>query len=92
MSAYPNIEKACLEISYDNGGVNRYRPEAQVRKEMTDFLASRHYSFHFREIDNWLGGLSKDALITVCAGEETEQNAILSTAPPFTSTLLEQYF
>lgn len=92
MSAYPNIEKACLEISYDNGGVNRFRPETQVRKEMTDFLAGRPYSDHFEKIDKWLGGLSKDDLLTVCAGEESEQVKILSVAPPFTSQLLDEYF
>lgn len=92
MSLYPNIEKACLEITYDNGGVNRYRAEAQVRKEMADFLAARPYSDQFGKIDEWLGSLSKDDLITICAGEEAEQHAILSVAPPFTSQLLDEYF
>lgn len=92
MTAHPNIERACLEISYDNGGVNRHRPETQVRKEMADFLAARPYSDHFAEIDKWLGRLSKDDLQTVCAGEESEQRSILSVAPAFTSQLLDEYF
>jgi hypothetical protein len=92
VSGYPSIEKACLEIAYDNGGVNRLRPEAQVRKEIADFLAARPYSDHFGAIDKWLGELSKDELETVCAGEETEMLAVLSTAPAWTSSLLEQYF
>jgi hypothetical protein len=89
---HPNIRKACLEISYDNGGVNRHRPETQVRKELDDFLAKRPYSDNFSEIDKWLGNLSKDELQTVCAGEESEMNAILSSSPAFTATLLEEYF
>jgi hypothetical protein len=92
MSPHANIQKACLEISYDNGGVNRYRPVEQVQKAMDDFLATRPYSDNFAEIDKWLGTLSKDELQTVCAGEESEMQAILSSAPAFTATLLEEYF
>lgn len=59
---------------------------------MADFLAARPYSDHFGAIDKWLGGLSKDEMQTICAGEETEQRAILSVAPAFTSQLLDEYF
>lgn len=92
MSLYPNIKKACMEISYDNGGVNRHRPETQVRKETADFLAARPYSDQFFAIDTWLGSLGRDEMQTICAGEETEQRAILASAPPFTAQLLDEYF
>lgn len=89
---FSNIRNACLYIARDNGGVNRHRPEAQVRGEIDRFLAQRGYSDHFSEIDAWLGSLSEGELETVCAGEETERLDVMRSSPPFTETLLDEYF
>jgi hypothetical protein len=87
-----NIRKACLLISYDNGGVNRYRSETQVLREMQKFVDSRPYNDEIKAIDAFLGTLTPDQMETICAGEESEANAILVGAPAFTETLLEEYF
>lgn len=87
-----NIRKACLLISYSNGGVNRYRSEARVLREMQQFIDSRPYNAELKAIDSWLGSLTKEQLETVCDGEMSEADAILKDAPAFTETLLHDYF
>lgn len=92
IAPYPAIRKACLEIAYDNGGVNRYRPESQVKKEIDSFLSSRPYSDQFAAIDAWLADVTDEEFETVCAGDEVERDAVMRAAPPFTETLLDEYF
>ena len=89
---YPSIRNACLYIARDNGGVNRYRAETQVRCEIGRFLAERGYSDHFPNIEKWLGSLNESDLEIVCAGEESERVHVMRRAPPFTETLLDEYF
>jgi len=79
-------------ISYDNGGVNRYRSEVQVLREMQRFVDSRPYNAELKAIDDWLGTLTEGQMETVCAGEMSEADAILVAAPAFTETLLHEYF
>jgi hypothetical protein len=87
-----NIRKACLLISYSNGGVNRDRSEARVLREMQHFIDSRPYNSELKAIDAWLGTLTPDQLETVCDGEQTEAEAITKVAPAFTETLLNEWF
>lgn len=88
---YPNITKAALEISYDNGGINRERSEADLVRDLGKFLAPMDEDM-LANIDGWLGNLSKEDLNTVCAGERTEQRDLLAAAPPFTGSLLNDIF
>lgn len=87
-----NIRKACLLISYSNGGVNRDRSEARVLREMQDFIESRPYNSELKAISRWLGTLTEDQLETVCDGEQSEAADITKNAPAFTETLLNDYF
>jgi hypothetical protein len=87
-----NIRKACLLISYSNGGVNRYREEHQVLREMQRFIDSRPYNEELKAIDAWLGTLTENQLETVCDGEQSEIDEIMKTAPPFAESLLHEYF
>jgi hypothetical protein len=93
VSRYHNIEKAHLEIAYDNGGINRDRSAEMATEELRRFLPTLPYS-HERliAIDAWLGGLEEEQLQTVCAGEEAEQDALLAKAPFGTGDLLNAIF
>ncbi len=88
---YPGIWRAAREIAYANGGVNRDRPEDQVGKEFGAWIAKQP-SDPLMLIDIFLSSLSDDVLNTLCDGEESDANAILRNAPPFTSDLLNRYF
>ncbi len=93
MSGYANIEKAALEIAYDNGSINRGRSENDALAELHRFLDRSGYATdQLSNIDDWLGNLSDDDLQTVCAGEEQEADAILRGSPIFTLTLLTDIF
>jgi hypothetical protein len=88
---YPGIRRAALEIAYDNGGINRARSERRMLGEFERWIARQPVEI-LPSIDAWLGGLSNKDMVTVCAGEESEQAAILRSAPPFTDKLLNDYF
>ena len=92
MSAYPHIEKACLLIAIDNGGINRNRAVKQQRRDYAKWISRQDGPLH--EIDAWLGALSDEDLETACIGgqDEPETIAVKSTAPPFTDDLLNSYF
>ena len=88
---FPGIARAALEITLDNGGINRNRSEKQQRKELSDFLERQPQEI-LPAIDAWLSSLSKEDLEVACTGEHFEMAALLSKAPPFTETLLNDYF
>lgn len=90
---YPAITKACLEISYDNGGVNRDRSEKKVLREMAAFLDRWPQGpEHLAPIEAWLAQRADAEIETICCGEHTEMQALLKDAPPFTGQLLADYF
>lgn len=86
------IRKAALAIAYDNGGINRVRSERQMLREFNKWLARNSLEPYLPAINEWLSGLSNDDLSTVCGGEYSEAQAILDSAPPFTDSLLNDYF
>lgn len=88
---YPGIKRAALEIAYDNGGIHRDRSEKQMLRELSNFL-DRQPEELLSAIDVWLARLSAECLEIVCAGEQFEADAVLRDAPPFTLTLLNDYF
>ena len=90
--AYPGITRACKETAYDNGGINAARSEAQMLREMNKWLEQVSGDYDLGAIDAWFSGLSDDDLDAVCCGEETEQQRILESAPPFTWKFMCQYF
>lgn len=88
---YPGIHRAALLIAIDNGGLNRFRPEAQIHKEISAWLLQQPDDL-LGPISKWLENLSTDDLETVCCGEHGEQLVLLETAPPSTDDLLNRYF
>ncbi len=87
-----NIRKACLLISYSNGGINRDRAETKVLRELQRFIDSRPYADELKPIDAWLGTLTEHQFETVCDGDQDEAEAITKAAPPFTEMLLDEWF
>lgn len=87
-----NIRKACLLISYSNGGVHRGRSETKVLRDLQHFIDSRPYADEMKSINAWLGTLSEQQLETVCDGDQDEAEAITRSAPPFTEALLNEWF
>ncbi|CAB4167986.1 hypothetical protein UFOVP860_76 [uncultured Caudovirales phage] len=96
LPTYPGIERAALEISYDNGGINRERSEASMLHELRQFLASSAVPVtDMQAINDWLTALSDDDLLTVCCGECGEQASVLAVlggAPVGTDALLNEIF
>jgi hypothetical protein len=88
---FPGIARAALEIALDNGGINRFRPQEQQRRELSKFLERQPQEI-LPPIDAWLTSLSDEDLSTACCGEHSEMEAILASAPPFTDQLLNDYF
>jgi hypothetical protein len=90
---FANIEKAHLEIAYDNGGINRDRSEKNATRELRRFLPTLPYDRdQMTAIDAWLGSLTPDQLETLCAGEQSEQDEIYASAPPFTESVIVAIF
>ena len=92
-TSYPGIERAALEISYDNGGINRDRTEASMLHELRQFLASSPVpAAELQTINDWVAALSDEDLCTVCCGEETASRAAVRGSPAGTDELLNEIF
>lgn len=87
---YPGIAQACLSIALDNDGINRDRSERKWAGDFRRFIATRDALLP--EIDTWLKGLTDEEFETVCVGEHTEMEELMTTAPAFTADLLNDYF
>lgn len=91
--AYPGIARACLEMFYATGGVNRDRSESNVLDDLRVTLAIiEGFSLDLFAISEWLGALSQDDLLTVVGGKETEADRLVSEAPAGTRALLNAIF
>ena len=90
---YPGLERAAVEIALDSGGINRGRSERRMRKEFRSWARQQPGEI-LEPIDKWLSALSDEDLYIVCCGGkgETEQEALLAEAPPFTDDTLDRYF
>lgn len=91
--AFPAIAKATLEMSYDNGGINRDRTEADCMKALDEVLSAEGVYYNdLTAIDAWLATLTEEQMQVVVAGEETEMKASLANAPPHADALLNDIF
>jgi hypothetical protein len=91
---FDGIKRAALEISLDNGGINRDRSIEQMTKELDDFLEKTKDVITLFLIDAWLRSLSEEDMNTVCAGgqDEPETIELMSKAPSGTNELLNEIF
>lgn len=87
------IEKACLLVALDNGGINRTRSAARQSLEFKRWLAKQEYP-NLSEIDAWLCALTDEQLEMFCCGGtgEPEVDAFRATAPAFADDILTAYF
>jgi hypothetical protein len=103
LSTFPGITKAALSIAYDNGGINRFRSEADCLHELAEYidrewLSADHTGLrtilwaNLINMDRWIDELSDEQLETVCNGEETEVKAAMIAAPYGTDELLNGIF
>lgn len=88
---FPGFARAALLIALDNGGINRTRPETQMKREMREWMAKQPAEI-LVPIDAWLTSLSGTDIDTVCCGEASEAAALLASAPPLTDQMLNAYF
>lgn len=91
---YPGIARAALEMAYDNGGVNRDRPEQVSIDELDAVLAADGFdiAFDLQQISDWLLALPDDQLSTAVAGEHSDVAALMGRAPPGADELLNAIF
>lgn len=79
-TAWVNIDKAVLEMAYDNGCVNRDRTEGALLNQLERFLAKKDSAL-LRRFDDWLETLEDDEINLLVAGEESEVAAFLADQP-----------
>jgi hypothetical protein len=99
---YPGIARAALEISYDVGGIDRFRSEESMLAALAAFVAKHQEGLpanlrtsliaEWLAIDMWLAAQTDEALATICGGEEGEMMALLAGSPPGTNELLNMIF
>ena len=90
----PGIAKAYIEMEWCNGGINRYRSEANalaflervIQKDGLDL------AMDLPTIDIYFAGLSDDDLLLVVDGEETERNEFMKSAPDGADQFLNAVF
>lgn len=89
---YPNIYRAGLEISYDNGGINRDRSENDFCKDLQKFIDNYPRKELLPSFDLFLGSLTKEELITLCAGDQDEARDIMIECSCDIGSLLNEIF
>ena len=82
---YPGIERATIEMAYDNGCVNRDRSEESLLLDLVSWLRDVDDEHGLdREallgIDAWLTSLSEEDMHMLCAEEEREQQVVQAKA------------
>ena len=79
---YPNIRRAVLEMEYDNGVIHRFRPEAEALKDAAEVIRQLTISeLEMVELNDWLGALTDDEMMTLTGGEESEIAALAAQGP-----------
>lgn len=86
---YPHIRFCCLEIAYDNGCVNSYEPLDYVllkcEKVLQEFTKAQ-----VREVEQSFQSITTHELITLCNGEDTDQEAIRNKINPLCNIMLDK--
>lgn len=71
---FPNIKKAFIEMSYDNGGINIHRTEEDAYNETEQVLSAEGVvEEDLQTLDDWIGTLTDDQIQMLVAGEESER-------------------
>ena len=79
---YPGIKKAALLIAYDNGIINRLKPEQQWLESLDAVLGTNSVAEEDLDwFDQWLLSLDETNFHTACCGEETDMKKVADMAP-----------
>lgn len=86
---YPHVRYCCLEVAYDNGCVNSYESEdyllLKCEKTLEEFTHDQ-----VKEVEWALRLLPAHELITLCNGEETDQEVIRNKINPLCNIMLDK--
>lgn len=90
---YPFIYKACFAVSLDNGGLNRDRPEGDIKTDYHQFINEAGLALmDLQAINDWFKYLSDEEMGIATAGEETEMEELFKDAPQGAYALLNLWF
>uniref|UniRef100_A0AAU8HY26 Uncharacterized protein n=1 Tax=Rhizobium phage LG08 TaxID=3129229 RepID=A0AAU8HY26_9CAUD len=67
---YPNIWKACFEITVDNGGLNRDRPQEIVEYDFHVFIGEIYDRRNLQEAEEYIGNLTDEEIINLACDNE----------------------
>lgn len=80
IKTYPNLQAAYILMERCNGGINRDRSEEQALLETDPVIgADGVYHNDLVAIDQWLGTLSEDDLLTFVDGEQSEVEVLAAS-------------
>lgn len=81
-STHPQLKEVCLIIAYDNGMVNRSRPEATfLRNAERIVFALAHAPEDLTAVETWIATLTEEERETLAAGEHDDMQALLARGP-----------
>lgn len=92
---YPFIYKACFAVTIDNGGLNQYRGESQIKEEYASFIESiksLYPEYNLEDINLWFKSLKDEDMETATAGEDTDMQELFESAPKGAYIILERWF
>lgn len=77
---FPSLKKAFIEMSYDNGGINRGRTEQDaIDATRAVLLDGDHWADEeLTRFDEWIATLTAEQISMLVAGEETEMKNLIS--------------
>jgi hypothetical protein len=89
IETYPRFRQVCLDMCYDNGGINRFRTEAQFLSAVDDVIKEFDPEL-ISESEVFLNSLSDNERAVVADGEEEEVASILVKMEPDHGVRLNQ--
>lgn len=94
MARFVHLEQAVVTMAYDNGGVNRERPETEVREDFWAMVYRHDALGAMPRVEEWLATLTEEQRTSVLTGEEEEVASIMraTNAPEGTGDLLDLLF
>lgn len=79
LDAFPNLRKAYLEMSHNNGGINVGRTEADALKASEPVMKRNSIGEDtMATIEAWVGTLSEDEMLTLVDGEGDDMRALIN--------------
>ena len=95
VNKFPNIKKVCLDIAGCNGYcIPRLLSEEFFLKRLDEvFGAEGVYTEDLQKLEDWIGTLTEDQLMTLAGeAEDTELAALVALSPDQTAKIFEDVF